>query len=322
MTLIQIENLTRHNDEQNFELLEILCDYKKSEYFDELVHSKLVNLGNFSSTYKPLITPSSMSPLTIRSMYDSPTNMSPLKIRSYYQSPTRPRSPSKRELEKHQPLGQRPTINIYTKEQEEMGFIEPSCYVALKQNNYVSFLRLLSNLFNDYKITDRQFNIFMELFVHEDFAILSVYEVFMTNFDMNDLVESLSIIEIHEFHIKRLEIVNDFEDIRKQKSKQFEIIYKYKHIFSSMTDKTCRIFTILIQRGDKTVLDLYTMMKSKKISKKLFFKNMSKYLEFIVHKWNQNEKSKLQSKKFIYETMEKNMNHSVEFCKEEFIQVF
>ena len=136
-------------------------------------------------------------------------------------------------------------------------------------------------LLNDYLINDKQYKIFIELFAHEDFNILSAYEVFCYTDDVNDFVDTLFTIEMYEQQVKRLEIVDDTEDNKEQKEKQFNILYKWKE---SLPPTCFREMAVAIQQGNTGILLLDNMRKSGEFNSETFLKNLVAWGKMLVQK--------------------------------------
>lgn len=159
--------------------------------------------------------------------------------------------------------------------------------VGIRTKQYYAFRRTLNTLMDDYRISDKQFNMFIELFAHEDFNILAAYEVFNQTNDMEDFIDTLWVIEMFETQMNRLTIVDDFEDVKDIKEKQFNLIYKYKNKIPS---KVFRVMGTCIQRGDKTILEQGKMYKDGKLTEELLIKNQKHYGETRQKALNEREK--------------------------------
>ncbi len=75
-----------------------------------------------------------------------------------------------------------------------MSVMSPTGGIRTKQ--YMAFRALLNSMIECYRIRDKQFNMFIELFAHEDFNTLAAYEVYCLTNDLEDFVDTLFSIEM------------------------------------------------------------------------------------------------------------------------------
>jgi len=76
-------------------------------------------------------------------------------------------------------------------------------------------------------ITPKQYNLFMELYTHEDLIFLSSWEVYNLTNDVNDFVDNLFAIERFEFFANRVGNLDDIDDSNEMDD-QLKVLYAHK----------------------------------------------------------------------------------------------
>jgi hypothetical protein len=150
-----------------------------------------------------------------------------------------------------------------------MSVMSPTGGIRTKQ--YMAFRALLNSMIECYRIRDKQFNMFIELFAHEDFNTLAAYEVYCLTNDLEDFVDTLFSIEMWEQQEKRIQIIDDTEDNREQKEKQFAVLFKYKEV---IPPTVFRDMASAIQGGNTGIQELEAMRRSGQLTQQGFITNL------------------------------------------------
>eukprot|EP01017_Pseudomicrothorax_dubius_P044527 TRINITY_DN7537_c0_g1_i3.p1 TRINITY_DN7537_c0_g1~~TRINITY_DN7537_c0_g1_i3.p1 ORF type:complete len:1239 (-),score=274.19 TRINITY_DN7537_c0_g1_i3:62-3778(-) len=143
--------------------------------------------------------------------------------------------------------------------------VENSPRAKIKMTKFNSF-RAHLKMIKDVKkmITSRQFNSFLYLFMKEDVAVLSAYEVYLLNSDLEEFLDTLFLIEKISF-LKADAILEEIrEEFDEIVEKQLKILYSLRSYLNLSTRVTLEK---IIRAGDMTVLKIYQDFKKNKLNR-------------------------------------------------------
>lgn len=98
-------------------------------------------------------------------------------------------------------------------------------------------------------ITPKQYNLFIELYTHEDLIFLSSWEVYNLTNDTSDFVDNLFALETFEFFANRVKNLDDTDDTDESKNldDHLKTMYSYKE---SVPNNVYAVLTKLVKSGD------------------------------------------------------------------------
>ena len=96
---------------------------------------------------------------------------------------------------------------------------------------FLTFKDTLSNLKSDHKISEEQVSIFVTMFIHEDFNLMSALEVLFNSNDLDDFEETLWEVYFHadDLTAYKQEIKNKKKNTESNFDLQFSILYKLRN---------------------------------------------------------------------------------------------
>jgi hypothetical protein len=142
-------------------------------------------------------------------------------------------------------------------------------------------------------ITPKQYNLFIELYTHEDLIFLSSWEVYNLTNNISDFVDNLFAIERFEFFANR---VGDLDDIDESNEldDQLKILYSYKE---SIPNNVYAVLTKLVKSGDYYLIGQFGNHSQGIIGKEAFEAILNDYGDEMRVKFAENDRKKKLSKK-------------------------